>query len=213
MNITKFGHACVRIEKGEGTLVVDPAAFFGDAPLEGASSVLITHEHFDHFGPDILRTVAEVNKDLKIWTNESVASQLDGIDAEVNVVGDGDKFTTNGFYITVHGELHGTIHKDVPEMRNIGFMLDGKLFHPGDAFTVPAQQVETLLVPIYGPWATAGDVIDFVREVGASNSYSVHDAMNSDAGKGFLNSILQDQGPGVGGCQHHRLDDGETAKA
>ena len=45
MRITKFGHACVRLEHGGQALVVDPGSFTEREALDGATAVLVTHEH------------------------------------------------------------------------------------------------------------------------------------------------------------------------
>ena len=55
MRLTKLEHACVRLEKDGATLVIDPAAWSMPRALDGASAVLVTHEHFDHFDADGLR--------------------------------------------------------------------------------------------------------------------------------------------------------------
>ena len=49
MKLTKYTHACVRLEKDGKVLVIDPGTFSesGEA-LNGAHAVLITHEHNDH---------------------------------------------------------------------------------------------------------------------------------------------------------------------
>ena len=48
MLLTKLGHACVRLEKDDVRLVIDPGVWAGPDVLAGASAVLITHEHVDH---------------------------------------------------------------------------------------------------------------------------------------------------------------------
>ena len=58
MQFTKLGHACVRLEKDGGVMVIDPGAFSGDDALAGADVVLVTHEHFDHVVPDSQRRPA-----------------------------------------------------------------------------------------------------------------------------------------------------------
>ena len=52
MRITKFGHACVRLETGEHTIVLDPGGFTEPEAVDGATAVLITHEHADHYSAD-----------------------------------------------------------------------------------------------------------------------------------------------------------------
>ena len=46
MKLTKYTHACVRLEKESGVLVLDPGTFSESAEaLAGADAVLVTHEH------------------------------------------------------------------------------------------------------------------------------------------------------------------------
>src|SRR3712207_7144703 len=47
-----------------------------------------------------------------------------------------------------HGELHAVVHPEIPRVANVGFLVGGVLFHPGDAFTVPSEPVATLLLPV-----------------------------------------------------------------
>ena len=49
MRITKFGHACVRVEHDGVTVVIDPGVFTDVEAVDGADAVLITHEHADHY--------------------------------------------------------------------------------------------------------------------------------------------------------------------
>jgi L-ascorbate metabolism protein UlaG (beta-lactamase superfamily) len=126
-------------------MFTDPSAF------DGASAVLVTHEHADHFAPDRLRAALEADPALEVWTNASVAAQLDGLAGRMHVVGHGDAETIAGFDAHVHGELHAEIHPEIPRIPNIGFLVDGLVFHPGDALTVPDEPVSTLLLPLHAP--------------------------------------------------------------
>ena len=73
MKLTKYGHACVRLEKDGNVLVVDP----GPSPRARSSTapapVLITHEHIDHLTSSGSRAASP---GLEIWTCEAVAAQL-----------------------------------------------------------------------------------------------------------------------------------------
>ncbi|MER5864709.1 MBL fold metallo-hydrolase [Kitasatospora sp. NPDC002040] len=182
MRLTKFGHACVRVETDRATVVIDPGAFTEEDALRGADAVLITHEHFDHFVEDRLRAAVAADPGLRIWANRSVAGQLAGLGGRVQVVGEGDAFEVNGLGVSVHGEWHAVIHPDIPRVTNIGFLLDGRLFHPGDALTLPPQPVETLLLPIAAPWSKVSELVEYVREVAPRRAVAVHEAVLSQAG-------------------------------
>jgi L-ascorbate metabolism protein UlaG (beta-lactamase superfamily) len=197
MELTKHGHACVVLAQDGRRLVIDPGAFTDPAVLTGASAVLVTHEHFDHFVPDQLRAAMDADPALEVWTNGSVAGQLEGLGSRVHVVGDGDAVEVAGFDVHVHGELHAVIHPDIPRIPNVGFLVGGQVFHPGDALTVPGEPVSTLLLPMHAPWSKASEVIDYVRAVDADQAFAVHDALLSDIGLNVVSGLLGERGPGT----------------
>ncbi|MGY1782714.1 MBL fold metallo-hydrolase [Geodermatophilus sp. SYSU D01036] len=211
MELTKHGHACVVISDGDRRLVVDPGAFTDPAALEGATAVLVTHEHPDHFVGDRLRAALEADPALEVWTNPSVAEQLDGPGSRVHAVGDGDALTVAGFDVQVHGEWHAVIHPELPRVRNVGFLVEGQVFHPGDAFTVPGTPVATLLVPLHAPWSKAAEVIDYVRAVDADQAFAVHDGLLNDTGLGLMAGLLGERGPGTP-TPYGRLAPGEAVE-
>ena len=86
----------------------------------------------------------------------------------------------------VHGELHAEIHPEIPRIPNVGFLVDGQVFHPGDALTVPDEPVATLLLPVHAPWSKAAELIDYVRAVDADQAYAVHDGLLNDIGLGMV---------------------------
>lgn len=212
MRLTKFGHACVRLDKdgNDGQLlVIDPGVFTDPSALDGASAVLITHEHADHFVEGPLRAAAEANPRLQIWTNQSVADQLTGLGDRVHAVGEGDTFSAAGFDVQVHGQLHAVIHPDIPRITNVGFLVDDTVFHPGDALTVPATTIDTLMLPAHAPWSSIGMLIDWVRTVKPRRAYAIHDGLLNDAGLGIVGRLLDDGGPGTG-APYTRLIPGEA---
>jgi len=211
MELTKHGHACVVIRDGDQRIVVDPGAFTDAAALDGASAVLITHEHPDHFEPQRLRAALDADPALEVWTNKSVAAQLDGLGARVHVVGNGDAVTVAGLDVHVHGELHAEIHPDLPRIPNVGFLIGGQVFHPGDALTVPDEPVTTLLLPVHAPWSRVADVIDYVRAVHADQAYAVHDGLLNDTGLGLVAGMLGERGPGTP-TPYSRLAPGDSVE-
>jgi L-ascorbate metabolism protein UlaG (beta-lactamase superfamily) len=211
MELTKQGHACVVLSDGDRNLVIDPGAFTDPSALQGASAVLITHEHPDHFEPERLRAALDADPALEVWTNTSVAARLEGLGGRIHVVGNGDAVTVAGFDVRVHGELHAEIHPDIPRIANIGFLVDGQVFHPGDALTVPDEPVATLLVPLHAPWSRTADLIDYVRAVHADQAFAVHDGLLNDAGLGVVSGLLGERGPGTP-TPFSRLAPGDTTE-
>lgn len=213
MELTKKGHACVRLTQDDRTLVIDPGAFSEEDAALGADALLVTHEHPDHFDEFRLRAAMEANPAAEIWTLRSVAERLSAaFPGRVRTVGQGDAFTAAGFEIEVHGELHAVIHPDIPRVTNIGFVVDtpgGSVFHPGDALTVPGRVIDTLLLPVHAPWNKVSQIIDYLREVRPRRAYDIHDGLLSDLAHPVYGRMLGPDGPGVGGAEHIRLTPGE----
>ncbi|MBO7934565.1 MBL fold metallo-hydrolase [Streptomyces sp. S9] len=208
MKLTKKTHACVRLEKDGRTLVIDPGAFSEEDAAVGADVVLVTHEHPDHFSEERLRAAMEAHPGTEIWTLRSVADRISAaFPGRVHTVGHGDTFTAAGFDVQVHGELHAVIHPDIPRIANVGYLVDGgRVFHPGDALTVPDHAVETLMLPVMAPWSKISEVIDYVREVKPERAYDVHDALLTDLAR----PIYDNQIGALGGARHLRLAPGES---
>ncbi|WP_416970067.1 MBL fold metallo-hydrolase [Streptomyces sp. 4F14] len=208
MQLTKKSHACVRLEKDGRTLALDPGVFSEPDAAVGADAILVTHEHPDHFSEAHLRAALEANPEAEIWTLRAVAEQLAAaFPGRVHTVGHGDTFTAAGFDVQVHGELHAVIHPDLPRITNVGYLIDdGRVFHPGDALTVPDHAVETLMLPVMAPWSKISEVIDYVREVKPARAYDIHDALLTDLAR----PVYDNQIGALGGAEHGRLAPGES---
>ncbi len=210
MRITKFGHACVRVEHADQVLVIDPGAFTGAEALEGATSVLVTHEHADHLSIDHLRA-----SDVPVFTIDAVAQQI-AADPEVadrvTVVAPGEEFDA-GLPVRAVGERHAVIHPDMPRFFNSGFVITAggtTVYHPGDSFTEPGQPVDVLLVPISGPWLKLAESVDFARAVAAPRNVAIHDRLLSDIGL----RLVDDRMTGLLGDRelgYERLEPGRDA--
>ncbi|GGY36245.1 MBL fold metallo-hydrolase [Streptomyces tanashiensis] len=209
MKLTKKSHACVRLEKDGRTLVLDPGMFTEEDAVLGADALLVTHEHPDHFDEGRLRAALEANAAAEIWTLRSVADRLSAaFPGRVHAVGHGDTFTAAGFDVQVHGELHAVIHPDIPRITNVGYLVDGSVFHPGDALTVPDHPVDTLLLPVMAPWNKISEVIDYVREVRPRRAYDIHDALLTDLARPIYDRQIGE----LGGTRHERLASGASAE-
>jgi L-ascorbate metabolism protein UlaG (beta-lactamase superfamily) len=209
MRLTKLVHACVRLEKDGTVLVIDPGAYSGPDSMDGADTVLITHEHFDHMQPDTLRAALSGNPGLRVWAGSSVAGQFTDLGDRVRAVAHGDEFTAAGFTVHVYGSRHALLHPEIPVVENVGFLVDGEVFHPGDALTVPEDPVGTLLLPISGPWLKLSDMIDYGRAVAPRRGYAIHDALLSPIGLGLIERFLG-LAAGTTSAVFSRLEPGTT---
>ncbi len=188
MRITKFGHACVRLEHDDARIVVDPGVFTEPGAVDGATAVLVTHEHPDHYDLDRLRRVS-----APIYTIASVAAKISADDPavgeRVTVVSPGSTFDVDGVPVEAVGELHAVIHRDLPRITNSGYLMrfgEIAVYHPGDALTAPSSKVDVLLAPSSAPWLRSEMAVDFVREVGAPTNLSIHDRVYTEAAHGIL---------------------------
>ncbi|MCB5912252.1 MBL fold metallo-hydrolase [Streptomyces pinistramenti] len=208
MELTKKTHACVRLEKDGQVLVIDPGLFTEQDAAVGADAILVTHEHMDHFHEDRLRAGMEANPAAEIWTLASVADQLSAaFPGRVHTVGEGDTFSAAGFDVEVHGQLHAVIHPDIPRVTNVGFLVDGTVFHPGDAFTVPeGRAVDTLLLPVHAPWNKMSEVIDYLREVAPRQAIDIHDSLLQDHARPVYDGMIGN----LTGTDHSRLAAGRS---
>jgi L-ascorbate metabolism protein UlaG (beta-lactamase superfamily) len=183
MRITKFGHACVRIEASGKTVVLDPGGWSDREAVDGATAVLITHEHPDHLDVDHLRAT-----DARVWTIAAVARQIAEQAADVaervTVVSPGDMVDV-GVPVQVVGEKHAVIHPDLQHFDNSGYLIEvegERIFHPGDALTERPAGVDLLLLPVHAPWSKISEVIDYGRAVGAPRSVGIHDGLLNQRG-------------------------------
>ena len=211
MRMTKLGHSCVRLEHEGQAIVLDPGVWSGADPIAGASAVLITHEHADHLDSAIVRAAMERDAGLELWTNAAVAAKFEYPGDRVHAVGDGDAFSAAGFDVRVYGRDHAPVHPDLPIVPNIGFAVGG-LFHPGDAFTIPGEPVETLLLPISAPWLKASEMFDYARAVRPRISYAIHDELLNANGIRLVEQLAGLLLGGTGAGDYARLDPGSSAE-
>jgi L-ascorbate metabolism protein UlaG (beta-lactamase superfamily) len=213
MRLTKLGHACVRLEKDGARLVIDPGEWTGPGALDGARAVLVTHEHADHLDTAAVRAALDADPGLELWTNAAIAAaQLGGFGGRVHAVAHGDVFTAAGFDVHVYGSDHAVVMPGLPVVANTGFAVDGAVFHPGDALTVPEDPVPVLLLPVSAPWLKFSEMAGYAREVAAARGgYAIHDATLSEQGLGLTARLLAGMAQaGVG--PFTRLAPGESAE-
>jgi L-ascorbate metabolism protein UlaG (beta-lactamase superfamily) len=194
VQLTKHAHACVSLAEDDRNLLIDPGTFCADAAdlVAATDTVLITHEHFDHVNEEVIAAALENRADLTVYGPAAVVDRWQGRKGTVVAVAEGDTFTAAGFEISVFGDLHASIHRDVPQVANVGYFVGG-VYHPGDAYHVPPVPVTTLLVPTSGPWTKLGETADYVRAVHPERAVQIHELLLSEIGQQLTATFLSPQ--------------------
>lgn len=217
MKLTKFTHACVRLEKDGRVLVFDPGTFSEtDQALAGADTVLITHEHADHVDFDAVGAALLGSAALEVYAPEAVAATLrskaPGAGSRIHAASADEAFETAGFSVRTFGGQHALIHPQIPVVANVGYLVDENVYHPGDSFAIPdGVGVRTLLVPIHAPWNKIGEVVDFVIGVRAPQAFPVHDALLNDLGRGLIEGHVTRIGAKYG-SEYRHLSSGDSVE-
>ena len=190
MKITKYGLCCLLIEEAGLRILTDPGSYTIEeqSGLKGIDIILITHEHQDHFHVESVKKILANNPQAKIITNASVGALLDKEGIAYSVVADGQKTTekkagakagANDASVSIEGIglKHAPIYPAWPPVENTGYLLAGRLFYPGDAFTDPKRPIEILALPVAAPWLKFSEVADYLFAVRPKRWFGVHDGM------------------------------------
>ena len=174
MKVTKYPQSCLVVEADNGARLLVDAGFHvtrgrGLDELGSIDAALYTHEHPDHFDEAWVGPLLE--RGIPIFANAEVCA----------MIGDGATQVDAG--ATFHAAEVPVVAYDLPHMPmvdgrpgppNLGFLIDGRLLHPGDAKDLRDVRAEVLATPIAGPSCSARDAFLMVEAAGARVSIPVH---------------------------------------
>ena len=180
MQVTKYTHSCVRLERDGQALVIDPGVWSEPRALRDANAVLLTHEHADH--ADVLRLAG-----LGVPVFAPAGASLPGL--EPLALAAGEAIDVAGFTVRAIGAAHTTIYNGLPDCDHLGYLIDG-LYHPGDSVHPPSAEVDVLLVPVHGSWLKTHEAIDFVRSINPRVAIGIHEGQLNERGLESANGWL-----------------------
>jgi L-ascorbate metabolism protein UlaG (beta-lactamase superfamily) len=209
MRLTKFEHAALLLEDSGKKLFVDPGSF--TSPLTDTAdtaAVVVTHEHADHWTPEQLNRILELNPGVPIFAPEGVAAAAR--DFAITVVHAGDSVEAGPFTLRFFGGRHAVIHESIPVVDNLGVLVNDELYYAGDSFVIPeGVEIDVLAVPAGAPWMKVAETIDYVLATNPKRSFPTHEMVLSRAGKDLSNSRIQ-WATEQGGGQFFPLEPGDT---
>ena len=197
MKITKFSHACLKLEQNGESVWIDPGNFSEDFEATKAVATVITHLHDDHCDQSKIEQLLQLNPEMKIFSTSEVDEKLQGIDVEV--VYHGDLHQVGNFELEFFGDLHQEIHRSIPLVQNTAVMVNHSLYYPGDSYTPCDYDVDVLAIPSSAPWLKIADVIDFLNLTKPKRVFPTHNALLSDIGHQLQNSRIQQVAESNGG--------------
>lgn len=210
MRVTKYEHATLRVEVSGKQIIIDPGVF--TSPLTDVNDVIgivLTHEHPDHWTAEHLDRLLKATGGVPIFGPAGVARAAAGYD--VTVVHPGDTVELDPFRLEFFGGRHAVIHESIPVIDNVGVLVNGAFYYPGDSYAVPkGADVQLLAAPIGAPWLKIGEAMDFVLAVEPRRAFGTHDMTLSVSGREMARARLQWATEQHGG-EFLSLDPGDSA--
>ena len=172
MKVTRYFQSCLLIEDKGARILIDPSGQEKDRLSEFGKldAVFYTHEHGDHFDADMARDFVEQGV-APVYANASTAKLIEASKTEVK---DGQEYDINGLKVKAIELPHCLMVDGSTSVQNTGYLVDGKLFHPGDGAELEGLSVDTLAVPISGPDISLKDAYAFTMQVKAKQVIPIH---------------------------------------
>lgn len=185
MQLTHLGHSAVLVQTSGVRVLLDPGNFSTDwHDLTDLDAIVVTHLHPDHFDPEHVPALIAANPGARVLAEPGVIAAYGPQGAEPITTETSVKL--GGLAIAAVGGLHAIIHRDIPQIGNVGLVLSAEgeptFFHPGDSLATVPTGVDVLGVPAYGPWAAMKETVDFVRAVDAPLGFCIHEGLLNERG-------------------------------
>ena len=135
VSVSLLGHATVMVVSGDKVIYIDPYKVPESSKV--ADIILVTHEHYDHCDPEVIRQLSDNN--TKIIAAKGCASKIDG---DVTETAPGDSLAVDD--VSIKAVQAYNISKQYhPKGLGIGYIIDVggvKIYHAGDTDRIPEMK-------------------------------------------------------------------------
>lgn len=189
MKITKLEHSGIAFEQSGKTLLCDPVEIQAKLPVfNNVVAIIITHEHGDHFQPEVVARILSQNPNAQIFTTADNSENL----PQATIASAGDEFTIENFRLKFFGKDHAPILDGQVPCQNLGVVIDDQIVNPSDSFDSPnLPSPEVLFVALSAPWCKIQEILNYIATIKPQKVIPIHDAVLSDFGKQVNNNWIQ----------------------
>ena len=181
LEVTFLGHGSLLFEYDDLIIYVDPSGLQNTENLPKADLILVTHEHGDHFRPELIDALR--NHSAVVITNERCAERVDG----AIIMENGDTRTIRGLsieavpsYNLVHKNESGAFFH--PKGRDNGYVIsfgDTRIYCAGDSENHPEmkalKEIDVAFLPMNLPYTMTPEMVaDAARNFRPSILYLYH---------------------------------------
>ncbi len=185
MTIKKFLHSCVLIESKGQKLLIDPGDYsfvekrITPEDIGGLDTLLITHEHGDHFSIDAIRKLLSI-KSAEIISHAKIAELLSAASITCKIIAESETKQTGPFNIRAVRAPHGGPLVQGP-VDNMAFLINGRLLHPGDSIDFSVlNPLQVLFLPVVAPWLVQMHALEKAMEMKPKIAVPIHDGQYKD---------------------------------
>lgn len=174
MKITKYVHSCLLVETESQTILVDPGQFswesgmFDIDTLDKLDSVVVTHEHFDHFYPAFVEAIVHKFPEVPFISASPVVGQLQTMGVS-NVCSQ-----SSGEIEIFSRKPHAALAPLGEAPENIAVHIAGKLTVGGDRHDLEESR-DVLALTVTAPWGSMTDAAAMALELEPKVIVPVHD--------------------------------------
>lgn len=190
MRLTKFVHSCLLAETADAAILFDPGQFSWESglvdmqELPTLDTVVITHEHADHFSQDFVRAILKKFPETSFITTESIAKTLQ--EMGVKHVSTESRENISIFSKKTHASLEP-----------LGVAPQNIAVHFADTLTVGGdrhdleESKQVLALPVTAPWGSMMAAASMALRLRPKTIIPIHDWHWNDKARKIAYDTLQ----------------------